>query len=46
MTGLGARLDSPALPEGWVWANREELSQTYALPSAFRAFQAHVEERL
>ena len=46
MTGLGARLASPALPEGWVWANREELSQTYALPSAFRAFQAHVEERL
>lgn len=46
MTGLGARLASPDLPEDWVWANREELSQIYALPSAFRAFQAHVEERL
>ena len=34
------------LPEGWVWAGREELEGTYAVPNAFRAFQSAVEQRL
>ena len=34
------------LPEGWVWAGREELEGTYAVPNAFRAFQSAVERRL
>ena len=34
------------LPEGWVWAGREELEGTYAVPNAFQAFQSAVEQRL
>jgi len=34
------------LPEGWVWADREELDVRYAVPSAFRAFESNVRERL
>jgi A/G-specific adenine glycosylase len=46
MTGLAALADGPELPEGWVWAGRRELRERYAVPSAFRAFQARVEEGL
>jgi len=46
MTGLGARLSAPDLPEGWVWAGREELQTVYAVPSAFQAFQRRVEDFL
>ena len=35
MTALSAPLDSPTLPEGWVWASREELHTYYAVPNAF-----------
>ena len=35
-----------ALPEGWVWADRTELEQEYAVPNAFRDFQSAVERRL
>ena len=34
------------LPEGWVWADRAELAQIYAVPNAFQPFQGAVEERL
>ena len=34
------------LPEGWVWADRTELEQEYAVPNAFRDFQSAVERRL
>ena len=34
------------LPEGWVWAGREELEERYALPSAFRSFREAVDEGL
>ena len=32
------------LPEGWVWADREELAGVYAVPSAFKAFHSLVEQ--
>ena len=37
---------SDALPDGWVWAGRDELAEEYAVPNAFQAFQAAVEARL
>ncbi|MBR4098721.1 MAG: A/G-specific adenine glycosylase [Clostridium sp.] len=46
MTALAAVLDNPYLPEGWVWAGREELEREYALPSAFRGFQQTVTDIL
>ena len=39
-------LDSPDLPEGFVFANREELESVYAVPAAFRDFMPAVLERL
>ena len=41
---VGAKTET--LPEGWVWADRAELEQEYAVPNAFRAFQSAVEGRL
>lgn len=38
MRGRVFHADSDALPEGWVWADREELAQTYAIPNAFSDF--------
>ena len=46
MTALSAELDSPALPEGWVWADRQALRDIYALPNAFRPFEQIVLDRL
>ena len=34
------------LPEGWVWAGREELRRDYAVPNAFQSFQHLVEDRV
>ena len=34
------------LPAGWVWADRRELREVYALPNAFQAFAHLVEARL
>src|SRR5699024_10013598 len=42
MTGRVVRAASSALPQGWVWADREELGRAYAVPSAFRPFEALV----
>ena len=46
MTGQLWRLDGDALPEGWVWAGREDLRERYALPNAFSAFLPAVEREL
>ena len=46
MNGVVVETDSAELPEGWVWCDREELLQTYAVPNAFRAFEGKVMERL
>ena len=32
------------LPEGWVWADKQELKHTYPIPSAFEGFTRSVEE--
>jgi A/G-specific adenine glycosylase len=46
MSALAAEASSPALPEGWVWADRAALAREYAVPNAFQPFQGAVEERL
>lgn len=46
MTALTGELDRPGLPEGWVWANRADLRDTYAVPNAFQSFSGFVADRL
>lgn len=46
MTAQCWELTAPTLPAGWVWADWEELHQTYPIPSAFAPFQEAVEERI
>ena len=46
MTAQVLEAEGDALPEGWVWADRAELQQVYAVPNAFQAFSHLVEERL
>ena len=46
MTALAGELNGPALPEGWVWASRGDLRDTYAVPNAFQSFQGTVLDRL
>lgn len=45
MTAVTAEAQSNALPEGWVWADRQEIEKVYAIPGAFDAFKPWVEER-
>ena len=42
--GAAAKLDTcaPFLPEDLFFANREELEQRFALPSAYRAYRAFI----
>ena len=46
MTALAGELPAPELPQGWVWADRTALRDTYAVPNAFRAFEGAVAQRL
>lgn len=46
MNAVVVEADSDALPEGWVWCDRQELLHQYAVPNAFRAFEGKVMERL
>lgn len=46
MTAVAAQLGSPSLPEGWVWADRAALRDTYAVPNAFQSFADAVADRL
>ncbi len=46
MTARVIEAASEALPEGWVWAGRDDWAGTYAIPSAFAPFRDTVEERL
>lgn len=46
MTAVAAQLGSPGLPEGWVWADRAALRDTYAVPNAFQSFADAVADRL
>lgn len=44
MRAVAAETEGEDLPEGWVWAGREELDRTYAVPGAFCGF-AHLVEK-
>jgi len=46
MTALAGELDGPALPDGWVWADRQSLRDVYAVPNAFQSFSRLVADRL
>ena len=46
MTAFTAQLEEHLLPEGWVWADRNDLAQSYAVPNAFQAFSEYVKGRL
>ena len=46
MTLRTVETDSPALPEGWVWAGRQELDRRYAVPNAFDGARSAAERRL
>lgn len=40
MTGYAVRCKGAQLPDGWVWATRDELKNVYPVPSAYRAYTA------
>ena len=46
MTAQVVAAETDELPEGWVWADRRELAEKYAVPNAFQSFSGLVEERL
>ena len=46
MTAVAVHAAGSALPEGWIWAGREDLRARYAVPNAFRTFAPLVEEYL
>lgn len=46
MTARVFGISDRELPDGWVWADREELRGIYSVPSAFRCFEESVGERL
>ena len=43
---LAAQLEGDVLPDGWVWADRAALRDTYALPNAFQFVTQAVNGRL
>jgi len=46
MTAFSGELASPELPDGWVWADRTDLRDRYAVPNAFQFVKESVEGRL
>lgn len=46
MTAYALEATMEALPEGWVWADRRALAESYSVPSAFAPFAHIVEEHL
>ncbi len=46
MTSVIWTVAGDALPDGWVWADLDELQSVYAVPGAFDSFRKVVEERL
>ena len=46
MTARVAEMARPDLPEGWVWADKYDLKDRYAIPNAFDGVAHLVEERL
>lgn len=46
MTALSGELETPQLPDDWVWADRTDLQRVYAIPNAFQSFSDQVFHRL
>ena len=46
MRAVVVQAEGDCLPDGWVWASRQELERQYAVPNAFRAFETAVREQL
>ena len=46
MSALWVQAGDERLPQGWVWADRQELERRYAVPNAFSVFRPAVLERL
>ena len=46
MTVMTAEAEGDTLPEGWVWADRHEIKNRYAIPNAFDGMAHLVKERL
>jgi A/G-specific adenine glycosylase len=46
MRAIQVETKQTTLPEGWVWASREELERDYAVPNAFQSFLPIVEKRM
>ena len=46
MTARILETERDMLPEGWVWADWDELRQRYAIPNAFDGVGHLVEQRL
>ena len=46
MQAWTARIPAEALPESWVWADRQALARDYAVPNAFQAFRDFVDRQL
>ena len=44
--GRATEVVAAALPDGWVWCDRRELRDVYAVPNAFRFVEEAVEGRL
>lgn len=46
MTAYTVQAENDALPEGWVWVNRNDLERQYAVPNAFQAFEPALKKML
>ena len=46
MQAWTARIPAEALPESWVWADRQALARDYACPTRFQAFRDFVDRQL
>ena len=46
MTAVVVQAQDDTLPEGWVWADRQDLERRYAVPNAFEPFRGTVLEQL
>jgi len=46
MAAVMVEAQNDRLPDGWVWAGRQELERQYAVPNAFRGFESAVRDRL
>lgn len=46
MRAVMVQVEHDILPDGWVWADRQQLERQYAVPNAFHSFETAVRQRL